>query len=419
MLKRKEWRRDAVPPWQGSVPLTNEVILSVVGGNEGVGKSDLLAIPAAYRALALLSGTFAGMDKYVVSRNTGKQKATSIVNSPNGLIDEYLFWEHAFMQTACVGDFIALKEGSPRATSLHPLDPNIIDVKWVVKNNRIIDKLYVVHPPDGEAYGIPVEQIFHVPGMGFDGLRGVSIVEAASRTIINAKRTEEFAGKLWENGALMSGVLTTDKRIDEASAKALKKRWRDRVQGLSNAFDIAVLDSGTQFTPISLAPQDAQFLEARNFNVNEIARIFGVSPVLLMAEAGGPQAADPEQMTIIFLLFTMRLWTQRFKSAIDTQLLGSSEEVIFNPNELIKPDTRTRSSAAVMWRKAKIKSINEIRADEGLPPLDDPDADDPLADAGSGGDGGQDPGTNDGNEEPLGDVTEEPSEDVDLIDGED
>jgi HK97 family phage portal protein len=276
------------------------------------------------------------------------------------------------------------------------LPPQIVKPKAVVSNGRILDIIYEVRfKGDEDPVGVPADEMFHIKGKGGDWLAGCSIIEHAQRVFSNAVMTDQYAESFYGNGSLLSGVLKTDKRLDEKTAGALKNRWRQKVQGIDNAFDIVVLDSGTDFQPITVNPQDAQFLEARRFNVEEIARMFGVPKELLGENGAAP--IDPEKAGILFVTFTLSDWKKRIESAASRQILGSSHSASLQFTDLVVADERTRSSAAVMWRTAQILSINELRVREGLPPIEESDADDPMYVA--EGKDATTPGTNQGKQE--------------------
>jgi HK97 family phage portal protein len=383
-------------PWEGTLPLTGSAIADFFnpsGAGVSVSESQAMTLAPVFRAVNLIAGSVAGAPRFITDLENGLLKdetQSSIINNPNPMLDPFWFWEYAMVSTLFHGNFyaIAVREaGRGSIKNLTPLDPSMITPKAVIRKTpgtnslQIIEIVYEViwKNPDGmaEKLAIPADEIFHIKGLGTNWLEGMSIIEAGARVFSNAVQTDVYAEKFYGNGSLMSGVLTTDKRLDEKSAGALKNRWRQKIQGIENAFDIVVLDSGTGFEPISISPQDAQFLEARRFNVEEIGRMFGI-PKELLGEAGMTSPIDPEKIAISFVQFTLRNWGKRIDAAATKQLLPEAQKMLTVFNDLILADERTRSSAAVMWRKAQILSINEIRIANGKAPLANADADDPM-----------------------------------------
>lgn len=417
-----EGRVDAQPKWQGTVPLTSSTILTAMGldpKGTAVNFNTAIGVPAAYRAASLLTAQVASTPKYVEDKKTGKRvEDHELIFDPHPMMDEFNFWELVENHLLFAGNFYAIITGTKGSVKkLTPLHPQAVEPKAVVKKTgsgqgrRVewVDTVYVVDL-GGQKVGIPADEIFHIPGMGFDGLNGISVIQACKRTFEMAINSDEFAAKFYGNGTLASGILTTEKRLDEKAALALKQRWRTKVQGIENAYDIVVLDSGTTFEQISLSPQDAQWIEARRFNVRDQARIFGVHPNLLFEHDTKVGESGAEQTSINFVAFTLANWTNRIQAAVTKQLLPTGQRMRFDLENIVRPDERTRSSAAVMWRTSRVKSIDELRVKEGLAPLNTTESTDPLWFPEGQGDA-TDPGTNQGKPEQPVPGDQEPTND--------
>jgi len=418
-------RADAQPNWQGTVPLTSNVILNALGlGDNGTSVTtpeQAMAIAAVARATQILAGGVAGAPREVITTADGKPVVNHrLVFEPHPMMDDFAFWELAMLHMIYEGNFYGLiKFEGPKSKrtikSITPLNPKSVHPKAVVKGRgakmQWTDTVYVMTLEDGTQVGLPSDEVFHLAGLGFDGLAGISLLKYARNVLESTNNSDVFANKFYSNGSLMSGVLTTDKRLDETAAEGLKQRWRKKVQGINNAFDIVVLDSATRFEQISLSPQDAQWLEARKFNVHEIARIFGVHPQLLMELSDGVSESGTEMKSADFVAFTLDNWTNRISASASRQILPDGQRLAFHTKQLVQPDMRTRSSAAVMWRKAQVKSINELRQEEGLPALDDPRASDPFYIEPKQTGGAAEPGGNQGEEEQPVPADQEPTGD--------
>lgn len=393
-LQNREQRIDAVPPFQGVQPLTSDAILQAMYPGDPrlglpnqiiVNENSAITIPAASRAIQIIAGTIAGASKDVVSLNTGKPASrvgqASIIWNPHPLFDEFSWWEHAMLNLLLRGDsmsYIEREGGVGPIKSLTPLDPRSFDVKGVYSKsnpNVLIDVIYC-GTVQGQYVALDRSQIFHIPGMSLDGLRGVSVISYGARALSVAIGSDTAARDFFTNGNLMSGILTTDKRLEEKQAEALKQRWRKKTAGLNNAHDIVVMDQGASFQPVSMSMQDAQFLQSRAFNIQEIGRLFGVPPHLLGDVSEKPQTV--EEVSLGFQLFTLNQWTARIAAAVTKFLLPNSLGMRWHMENLTKPDMRTRSAAALMWRQVGVKSIDELRAEEQLPPLGTPESQDPM-----------------------------------------
>jgi HK97 family phage portal protein len=228
-------------------------------------------------------------------------------------------------------------------------------------------------------------EVFHVPLYSTDGVRGLSPIGAAREAIASALSAEEFANRLWSAGGLAQGILWTDAKLDNEKAESIKRRFMAKVSGIRNAFDIAVLDSGLKYEKLSIPPQDLQFLEARGFQVVEIARLYGLPPHLLAhQERQTSWGTGIEQQNIGFVVYTMDpTWFSRIGARVTLDLLRDGGDV---PNArplappgvtaeyavqgLLKGDSRARSSFYQTLYEIRSMTPNEIRDRENLRPYD-------------------------------------------------
>jgi HK97 family phage portal protein len=216
----------------------------------------------------------------------------------------------------------------------------------------------------------PAEDVLHIKAYRMGGLPvGLSPVEYARQGIGLALAAEEYGARLFGMGSLMGGVLQTDAELDENEAKALKDRWREKVAGLAKAHDIIVLDSGAKYVPISIPPDQAQFLESRKFQVAEIARIFGVPPEMVAAEAGNSLTyANVEQRSIDFLTYGLRPWLTRLEHALGS-LLPRGQYCKFNAAGLLRTDLKTRYQSYKLALEGGWLTLDEVRELEDREPL--------------------------------------------------
>ena len=120
--------------------------------------------------------------------------------------------------------------------------------------------------------------MLHIPGLGFDGLVGYSPIAMAKNAIGMVLATEEYGATFFSNGANPGGILEHPGIVKDPDK--LRESWQTQFSK-SNANKIAVLEEGMKFTPMSIPPDQAQFLETRKFQINEIARIFRISPHMI------------------------------------------------------------------------------------------------------------------------------------------
>jgi HK97 family phage portal protein len=210
--------------------------------------------------------------------------------------------------------------------------------------------------------------IWHVKAFTAPGqLLGLSPIQHARQAIGLGLGAEQYAARFFGDSAIPSGLLTTDQHIGSTDASDLKERWK---QSHGGRRDIAVLGDGARFQPITIPPEQAQFLETTRANVATIARYFGVQPELIGAESGGSLTyANVEQRALDFLTFGLRPWLVRLEVALSA-LLAARTDVKFNAAALVRTDLLTRYQAHESAIRAGWKLRSEVRDLEDLPPID-------------------------------------------------
>jgi HK97 family phage portal protein len=229
----------------------------------------------------------------------------------------------------------------------------------VEANSRIIWRV------DGQE--VDPASIWHVKAFTAPGqVVGLSPIGHARQAIGLGIAAEKYAAKFFGESAIPSGILTSDQDIKRERAEELKARWRARHQGNR---DIAVLGSGARFQAVTIAPEEAQFLETTQANVRTICRYFGVQPELIGADSGNSLTyANVEQRALDFLTFGLRPWLVRLETAISA-LLSSTTSVKFNAAALVRTDLLTRYQAHESAIRAGWKLRSEVRELEDLPPI--------------------------------------------------
>ena len=160
--------------------------------------------------------------------------------------------------------------------------------------------------------------VLHIPGLGFDGLVGYSPIAMAKNAIGLAIATEEYGAKFFANGAAPSGVLEHPGTIKDPSR--VREAWQSQFGGSSNSGKVAVLEEGMKYTPISISPEQAQFLETRKFQINEIARIFRVPPHMV-GDLEKSSFSNIEQQSLEFVKYTLDPWVTRWEQSMSRALL--------------------------------------------------------------------------------------------------
>ena len=219
---------------------------------------------------------------------------------------------------------------------------------------------------------LKAEDVLHIPGLGFDGLVGYSPIAMAKNAVGLAMATEEYGAKFFANGAAPGGVLEHPGTIKDP--QRVKDSWNKAYQGSSNAHRVAVLEEGMKYQQIAIAPDQAQFLETRKFQINEIARIFRVPPHMV-GDLEKSSFSNIEQQSLEFVKYTLDPWVVRWEQAISRSLFTKSEKkayfVKFNVDGLLRGDYASRMSGYATARQNGWMSANDIRELENLDRIPD------------------------------------------------
>lgn len=206
-----------------------------------------------------------------------------------------------------------------------------------------------------------------IPGLGFDGLVGYSPIAMAKNAIGMAIACEEYGAKFFANGAAPGGVLEHPGTIKDP--QRVRESWQSTFGGSGNANKIAVLEEGMKYTPIGISPEQAQFLETRKFQINEIARIFRVPPHMV-GDLEKSSFSNIEQQSLEFVKYTLDPWVIRWEQSIQRSLLSKDEKAVFfvkfNLEGLLRGDYQSRMNGYAIGRQNGWMSANDIRELENL-----------------------------------------------------
>lgn len=227
----------------------------------------------------------------------------------------------------------------------------------------------------GKLYKLPAEKILHITGLGYNGVIGYSPLAMARRAIILGMSSEELGNKFFENGALATGVLETDKPLKEDAWQRLKEQFRARYEGRSNAGSTMILEGGMKFNRISVNPEEAQFLETRKYQTEEIARFYRV-PLHLIQNLEKSTYSNIEQQTIDFYQNTMLPWFVRWEQFMNMRCLTRRQRqdgyyCEFDMLSMLRGDNQSRANMLHLMRQDGIINADEWRERENMNPLPD------------------------------------------------
>ena len=335
---------------------------------------------AVYSCVRILAEAVAGLPLhlYRYKEDGGKEKAIDhplyllLHDEPNPEMSSFVFRETLMTHLLLWGNAYAqiIRNGKGEVIALYPLMPDRMTVDRDRDGKLYYE--YTVSTDDaptvkGTVVRLKPSDVLHIPGLGFDGLVGYSPIAMAKNAIGMAIACEEYGAKFFANGAAPGGVLEHPGTIKDPGR--VRESWQSTFGGSGNANKIAVLEEGMKYTPIGISPEQAQFLETRKFQINEIARIFRVPPHMV-GDLEKSSFSNIEQQSLEFVKYTLEPWLVRWEQSIQRTLFSPEEKkqyfAKFNVEGLLRGDYASRMSGYATARQNGWMSANDIRELENM-----------------------------------------------------
>ena len=348
-----------------------------------VNERTALQTTAVYACVRILSETIASLPLHVYQYTEGgKAKDTEHVlytllhDEPNPDMTSFVFRETLMSHLLIWGNAYAqiLRDRSGQVIGLYPLLPDQMSVHRSEKG-----KLFYVYNRDEEdnpnfqekgSIVLSQEEVLHIPGLGFDGLIGYSPIALAKNAVGLTLACEEYGASFFGNGANPGGVLEHPGILKDPAK--VRDSWNAVYQGTRNAHKVAVLEEGMSYKQIGIPPEEAQFLETRKFQINEIARLFRIPPHMV-GDLEKSSFSNIEQQSLEFVKYTLDPWVVRFEQALKKSLLLPEEKkthfIKFNVDGLLRGDYQSRMNGYAIGRQNGWLSTNDIRELEELNPI--------------------------------------------------
>jgi len=351
-------------------PVDSLLTAGMTGNTKQVNEDTALALSAVWACVDLISATIAGLPRSIRQRTTqGSEKADQhpahilLTQSPNEYQDALTWTRLAVLDMIYSnGNHYSLIErngnGDPVALlPIHGLEPRMAE-------NQIV---YVLEQNDGPDLVFGKNEVFHVMGLSLNGYEGVSPLTAQKETIQLGLAAQQYGREFYEKDATPRGLLTYDGTLKPEVAKKVRASWNS-LYGMGGK-RTAVLDGGWKFNPLSIAPSDAQYLDTRTFQKNEIASIFRVPPHMI-GEMGRATWNNVELMGIEFVTYCLMPIIRAFESEVDNKLIKPSERETtyckWNANGLMRGDSAARAQFYRTMREIQVLSANDVRELEDL-----------------------------------------------------
>ena len=264
--------------------------------------------------------------------------------------------------------------------AVYPLDPRYVTVETARVGKKLQVLYRVTDPKTGEEEILRPEEVFHPLGLSQDGLKGMSVIASQRETIGLGMALNQFGSSFFGNGARPGGILSLKNPLKKEQKQKLKESWEEAHQGPSNFQKVAVLDGEMAYIPITISPEDAQFLESRKFSVEEIARMYRVPLVLLQStEKSTSWGSGIEQLMIAFVTHTLRPWMVRVEHEISRKLIPAADRDRLYAEHLdaalLRGDLESRYKAYAIGRQWGWLSPNDVRKWENMDPIDGEEGD--------------------------------------------
>jgi len=331
-----------------------------------------------WAAVNLIAGTIGSLP-LILYRETaggkGKEEATDLP------LYDLLRWQPNKYQTAielfemgqghlCLRGNAFFRLETNRAdelTAIVPLHPDKMKLKLL--SDGVIE--YHYDEGTGRPRVFSSEEILHVKGLSSDGLIGYSPIAFGAGPVALGFAAEHYGSRFFHNSATPSGILSHPGKLKPESRSNIKKSWQ-AAHGAGKQHSVALLEEGLSWTALSVSPEEAQFLETRKFQAEEVARIFNVPPHLLMlldrSTFSNVVEANKSYGTMCIRPWAVR-WEQAIRKSILERFIEASTSVEFDMDALLRPDTMARAQANQILLQNGALSIDEWRARENLNPL--------------------------------------------------
>jgi HK97 family phage portal protein len=297
--------------------------------------------------------------------------------APNEWQTSYEFREGMFMQAAMGRGAIAIKNTvGNEVRELLPVPAG----SWSVRQERDYRPIITVHYADKTHGEFTLDQVFYMRGPSLNGFEGLPAIRAAREAIGLSRALERQQARLAGNGGKPSGVLSFGQPLKDESRKRLAETWKEKY-GPDGEGGIAILDGEAKFSSITMTSVDAQYIETRRMQIEEIARAFRVQPIMLMQSDKAATFASAEQMFRNHVIHTLGPWMVRFEQAANRDILRNAKGLRVDLQErgLLRGDFKDQADyytkALGAGGSRAWMSTNEVRAERDMNPINEPWAD--------------------------------------------
>lgn len=343
----------------------------------GSDRDTAMKYSAVYACVRVLGETFASTPIMLYRKRKDGTRDTStdlqvfdiLHNQPNEEMSAFGFKETclAHMNTGGNSVSVRLKNAYGDFVGLYPLDWPKVTIE---RKNGV---LVYTYRNDGKETVYSRDEVFHVPGLSFDGIIGISPLEYMANSIVLGLSYEKFGINFYKNGAHSSGVFESPSELTDTAFGRLKEELKKNYSGLLNAGRPMILEGGLKFNGLTIKPVDAELLDSKKFGIEDVARCYRV-PLHLIQNLDRATNNNIEHQSLEFVMYTMLPWFKRYEENANCWLLTPRERkqgyyLEFKLDGLLRGDAKSRAEAYARGRQWGWLSVNDIRKMENMPPI--------------------------------------------------
>ena len=350
---------------------------------KAVNERTAMQTTAVYSCVRILAEAVASLPLHIYRySDTSKDRVpehplyTILHDEPNVDMTSFVFRETMMSHLLVYGNAYSqiIRDGAGRVLGLYPLLPDKMEVDRL-ENGELVYyySRYSEENPNFRDMGriaLRQQDVLHIPGLGFDGLVGYSPIAMAKNAVGMTLACEEYGASFFANGANPGGVLEHPGVLKDPGK--VRESWNSVYRGSGNAHKIAVLEEGMKYQQIGIPPEEAQFLETRKFQINEIARLYRIPPHMV-GDLEKSSFSNIEQQSLEFVKYTLDPWVIRWEQSLQKALLLPEEKkeyfIKLNVDGLLRGDYQSRMSGYATARQNGWMSANDIRELEDLNPI--------------------------------------------------
>lgn len=323
-----------------------------------------------FACVRLISESIASLPLFLYRKtNTGKEKATDLPlygvlhDVPNPETDSFQFWQ-AFVANMLIygrGYAEVVRDNAGRVAQMWNITTPFVRIQ---RNSDTQELEYVITPSGKEQFILRKDQIFRVDWFSMDALNAFKPLELAQNAIGLGEAAEEFASDYFKNGTHVGGIVEYPGEMEDNEAERFRKDIREKYEGLDKTARLMFLEQGSKFQKVSNTPEESQMLETRKFQVEEVARFYNV-PLHMIGDLDHATFSNIEQMSLNYVIYTLRPYLVRIERAVVAQLLTSIDRQTlftkFSADALLRGDYLSRMQGYAQARQNGWMSANDIR----------------------------------------------------------